>query len=386
MDYRTLLDFCNTESQRRYIQAIIDTGSVRSAAKHLDLSRSSVRYVVGVVKKRAALRGYDPDHDQTHPVPETQRIKGVSTCYGPDGEITQQWVKTREDEQRRLDAIMESLEGLVESLPKLQKSPNIKNKRSQLMNVIPWGDPHFGMYAWAEECGDNFDIDIAKRDLCAAAENLIDRAPNADRCVFINLGDFFHADNMVGMTANHGHILDMDTRLPLIYRMGVAAQVQCINAALRKFHRVEIINVPGNHDEVLAFTLSILMGHLYDKEPRVTVHEAPTQRHYIEHGKVLIGAVHGHKTKDKDLPGIMATEKPEQWGRTKYRYWYRGHHHHDTRQEYHGCVVEQVRTLAARDSHTTNLGYLSGRDMKCITHHAEHGEVGRLICNIDMLK
>jgi len=44
------------------------------------------------------------------------------------------------------------------------------------------------------------------------------------------------------------------------------------------------------------------------------------------------------------------------------------------------------RTLAAPDSHASRGGWISGRDAKVITYHAEHGEVGRITVSADMLK
>ena len=49
-------------------------------------------------------------------------------------------------------------------------------------------------------------------------------------------------------------------------------------------------------------------------------------------------------------------------------------------------IIEQHRTLAAKDAYASRGGWSSGRDSKVITYHKEFGEVGRLTINIDMLK
>jgi len=82
----------------------------------------------------------------------------------------------------------------------------------------------------------------------------------------------------------------------------------------------------------------------------------------------------------------MATEKTEAWGKSEYRYFYRGHHHHDSLKEYTGCVVEQFRTLAAGDSYGVHHGFMSRRDVKLITMHKDYGEVGRQVCSVEMLR
>lgn len=319
--------------------------------------------------------------------PDGMVVKGESTLYdATTGEERLRWVKTGIDGERQREIVAEALTEAARQLPRVKPTVAPTAHDERLMCVYPWGDPHFGMYAWGEETGNDFDLSIARRDLCAAVDHLVSQAPPAKRGVLLNLGDFFHADNMEGITSRSGHVLDMDTRLPKVVRVGVAAVRQCIESALQKHETVDIVNAVGNHDDVLSMVLSVMLANVYEDEPRVIVHDQPTKRHYIEHGKVLIGVTHGHQTKDRDLPGIMAAERSEAWGRTKHRYFYRGHHHHDERLEYNGCMVEQFRTLAAGDAYAVGAGYLAGRDMKCIVHHADYGEVARSVCSIDMLR
>jgi len=356
-------------------------GNKAAAADALGLPRETYR------NRLRAARGVVGRADVDGSVPDGYIIKGRSTLYGPDGEVKAEWVKTTADRERLLEMALDAVKESAKALPKLKPRPaKDKSYNDDLMTVIPWGDPHFGMYAWAEESGDDFDVDIARRDLCGAVDYLVSQAPSSRQCVIANLGDFFHADNMAGMTPGHGHVLDVDTRLQRVMRIGVSAVRQCIHTALSHHEMVHFVPVVGNHDPVLGMAMGVLLANVYENEPRVKVHDAPTLRHYIRHGKTLMGFVHGDRTKDRDLPGIMATERPEDWGLTKHRYFFRGHHHHDSRQEFNGCIVEQVRTLAANDAYATGGGWLSGRDMKLIVMHSEYGEVARTTCGIDMLR
>jgi len=358
-------------------------GTKAEAAKVLGLPYETFRSRLASGNTRFAGRaGVDGS------APDGYMVKGRSTLYGPDGEIKAEWVKTTADRERLLEIAMEAVKESAKALPKLRPRP-IKDKayNDELMTVIPWGDPHFGCYAWGEETGgEDFDTDIAKRDLCAAVDYLVSQGPRSKQCVIANLGDFFHADNHAGMTPGHGNVLDVDSRLQRVMRIGVSAVRQCIHTALERHETVHFVPVVGNHDPVLGMAMGVLLANVYENEPRVIVHDAPTLRHYIRHGKTLLGFVHGDKTKDANLPSIMATEKPEDWGKTRHRYFFRGHHHHDSRVEFNGCIVEQVRTLAANDAYAAGGGYLSGRDMKLIVMHSEHGEVGRTTCSIDMLR
>jgi hypothetical protein len=118
----------------------------------------------------------------------------------------------------------------------------------------------------------------------------------------------------------------------------------------------------------------------------VTVEIEPSKFSYLRFGKVLIASTHGDTVKHAQLPGIMAADRPEDWGQAKHRYWYTGHIHNTTVSEFPGVVCESFRTLAAKDAYAAGHGYRAGRDMRCIVHHKEYGEVARYRCDISMLE
>lgn len=366
-------------------------GNFYAAAKNLKTDASSFRKLVKRARKAAAAAGWAPSEDMVKPAADGFRVKGTSTLYtiGKDGKerISAQWVKTREDQADIEQRVRDWVSGLADEVQRPIEPVDPPGQcNSDLMSFYPMGDPHVGMYAWAAETGANFDLKIAEQDLFAAVDYLVGQSPPSHRAALINLGDFFHTENLAGTTTQSGHALDTDGRLHKMLDTGYRVIRRCIHRMLEKHAEVEIINAPGNHDRVLAMAMSLALRSIYEDEPRLVVHDAPTMRHYIQHGKCLIGVVHGDQTKDHELPGIMATERAEQWGQTKFRYFWRGHHHHDSRKEYNGCMVEQFRTLAAGDAYAIGHGYLSGRDMKCIVMHKDYGERARFTCGIDVLR
>lgn len=381
-----LLEYCVSEQEKLYLSATIEHGSMRSAAKAVGVNDGTIRQAVDRVRYRAAKMGYAPEADMTKPTVGPYVVKGTSTLYDDEGNPRLQWVKTSLDKEAQLEIMKQAVEAICADVKPTKAIPPPPDVNDQLISIYPWGDPHVGMYAWADEVGENFDLSIAEQDMCNAVDYLVERSPASRRGVLINLGDFFHYTNMMGTTERSGHILDRDSRTAKMIDVGVRIIRRCIERMREKHEIVELVNAPGNHDEVFAHFLNVMFRALYENEPRVVIHDAPTTRHYLIHGKCLIGVVHGHQTKDRDLAGIMATERPGEWGQTKHRVFFRGHHHHDNRVEYNGCIVEQMRTLAPGDAYAVGGGYLSGRDMKCIVMHSEFGEQMRLTCGIDVLR
>jgi hypothetical protein len=161
--------------------------------------------------------------------------------------------------------------------------------------------------------------------------------------------------------------------------------VHLVYRLLEKHEEVIVFNERGNHDDVSAIAMSIALDMYFHNNPRVKVTEPAAYYHFYEFGKNLLGFTHGDGAKENDLPGVMAHDESEAWGRTKHRVFHRGHFHHDRSVDLVGCTVETHRTLAATDAWHRKSGYRSKRDMKVITYHREYGEIARSRVNLDMV-
>jgi hypothetical protein len=376
-----------TSVQRNYIDAVREHGSVSKAAAALGVNRRSLQRSLASLRAAAARRGFSPAHDMTHAVPAPFVVKGVSTLYDGDGAVRAQWVKTKQDSSLAEAALREFVDSLVEDVR--GKAPLVKppaHANEDLLAVYPMGDPHFGMYAWADEAGEDFDLKIAEDLTCAAIDRLVGSAPPAKTAVILELGDFFHTDNSSNQTMRSGNALDVDTRWARVLQVGLRAMVYCIKRTLEKHEKVVVRIVKGNHDDHSSLALALALDAYFSSNPRVKVDLSPAEFWYFQFGRVLIGSTHGDKAKPGQLPGVMATDRPVEWGAAKYRYWYRGHVHHDSVQEFPGVTCESFRTLAARDAWHAGMGYRAGRDMRCIVHHREFGEIERHRCDIAMLQ
>lgn len=380
-----------TETEARYLDALDEHGSTRKAAKALGCSDGTLNGAIARVRKRAALQGYSPEHDQTRPVPDGQRLRGVSTLYDQDGQVRAQWVKSAADSERREQILLEAIQGaLTDFRGTAPKVPVCKESRSRdaqrLLTVYPAADLHLGMYSWSAESGEDYDCEIAESLLMGAVDRLVTAAPASSEALILNIGDYIHADNSSNRTERSGAVLDVDTRWSRVIEVGIRALIHCVFRALEKHQTVRVRNLRGNHDPHTTVMLSHMLRLYFEGNKRVIVDAEPGWFWYYRWGKVLIGSTHGDKTKPADLPGIMAADRPEDWGASRHRYWFTGHIHHKTVHEFPGCIMETFRTLAAKDSYHAGSGYRSGRDMQSIIMDAEHGEIERHRVDVGMLQ
>lgn len=356
-------------------------GNERAAARILGVNQGSVRHR----KRMLARKGWSPDHDMTKTVPDGYMVKGVSTLY-VDGVAKAQWVKSAVDAERFEAMIREACIAACEDLPRVPARKSAGVFLKHLMACYPIGDAHIGMLSWPEETGESWDLSIAERVQCGAMAHLVEGAPAAEKATIVNLGDWFHYDGLEPVTARSGHVLDSDGRYAKMVRVGMKVMRQCIESALSKHRTVHVINVVGNHDDTGALWMSIALGHMYANEPRVTIDQSPAAFTYFRHGKVLVGCHHGNTCKPDKLAGVMAADRPKDWGDSEHRYWWLGHVHHESVKEYPGVRLETFNTLAAKDAWATASGYRAARNMKCIVLHAEFGEVARHTVNPAMLE
>lgn len=376
-----------TETQKRYLDAVAEHGSMRAAAKALGLTESTIRMSMGALRLRAALKGYSPEHDMTHAAPDTHMVKGVSSYYGSDGRLIGQWVKTKLDDAVAIQAMKDAARAFVADLPALPAPPAPLEFST---DVIPWiqiGDAHIGMLAHEWEVGETFNLEIAEAELLGAIDVLVSEMPPVERCVINDLGDATHYDNATGTTAHSGHVLDKDGRFPAMLRVYSRVMRSIVDKALTKARHVDVIVNQGNHSRINDFWMREMLEVVYGHTGRVHVLNNDTPFIAYRMGNTLVMTHHSDKVKPRDLIGVMTTDFRSDFGATHYHYIDIGHiHHRKVAAEHPSIVVESWNNLAPGDQWSHDSGYRAKRSISVVLRSRTYGEVGRRVLPVQEVR
>jgi DNA repair exonuclease SbcCD nuclease subunit len=214
---------------------------------------------------------------------------------------------------------------------------------------------------------------------------MITASPNAKTGIVCQLGDFLHQDSIEPVTPMSRHLLDSDGRFAKVVATAIRILRKIVDGALVKHEQVIVVMAEGNHDISSSIWLRLMFKALYENEPRLTVIDSQLPYYVHQHGSTMLGFHHGHLKKNDQLPLLFAAQFPRIWGDTTKRYVHTGHRHHVEEKEHSGMIVIQHPTLAARDAYAARGGWIAERQVRAITYHSSHGEVGRVVIVPEML-
>jgi predicted phosphodiesterase len=414
-----------TEGERKFIDALKKHGSASAAAKSLGLKTDAVWSAFARLRRRAAQRGWAPEHgwnppaERTEPagtIPDGFEIEKVTDNVGPDGARLQAWNKLRQArgeavppppdfalkrfsqatvgdrevmtwksfEPERVARWQSVKDAIAEAVKPYEggggcfEGPDPERLHNTL-SMYCLGDPHIGMLAWGEETGADFDLKIADRITNEAVIRMCAAAPPSKQAALVLIGDNFHADTDQQVTPGHGHKLDVDTRKKKVWRTAKRMWRIQADRMLEKHSEVRVHIIAGNHDPETAFHLAEWLDAWYRNEPRLTVADCIREHQYFRFGNNLIGLTHGHLSTPDQLAMVMANDMPDDWAACKAgeRHWLLGHEHKKAFGESGGCTWERLRTLAPADAYAARHHWRSKRAGVVITLDPLAGEILR---------
>ena len=240
-------------------------------------------------------------------------------------------------------------------------------------------DLHYGKAGWKDEVGEEYNRHECQRRLLATTDVMLSRVAlfGTPKKFIVGAGsDWFHIDNETnGGSTTRGTPQDTDGTWARIFLEGSELAAAYIER-LRAVAPVTIVCMAGNHDRLSSIMLTAWLKERFRNAGDVTVEVSPAPRHYMTIGNTLVGITHGDDTKDQKLPGLMAAEAREAWGKTLHRLWFTGHWHSMISNEFHGVRVIHVPSLAGTDLWHARSGYVANR--KALTAYIIEDDEGMI--------
>lgn len=334
---------------------------------------------------RLARLGKAPGHFESGVAPGFLMGK-ITVQRSAAGDVERTWERQSPDQERWIEACRAAAGALAAELPRIEPSETPLQTSDSLCTVYTLTDAHIGMLAWHREGGADWDLGIAERLITGCFAEAIKGTPRSRMAILNHLGDLLHYDGLQAVTPTSHHILDADGRFTKMVEVAVRVLRRVIAMLLDKHERVHLVLAEGNHDMASSVWLRTMFKALYEKEPRITVDDSALPYYCYRHGETLLAFHHSHLKKNAQLPLLIATQFPGDWGASRHRYIHTGNLHHRDEKEHTGATVIQHPTLAARDAYAARGGWHAERAMDAITYHSRFGQVGRVTVTPEMLE
>tara|TARA_R110002020_G_scaffold267311_3_gene482443 strand:+ start:5023 stop:6105 length:1083 start_codon:yes stop_codon:yes gene_type:complete len=282
--------------------------------------------------------------------------------------------------EKRFKPILEELRSYS---PKFDKI-----KRTQISDphciVFDPSDIHVGKLASRIETGESYNISKAVSQVDKAIDGLILKANgfNIDKVVLVMGNDVLHTDN--GKTTTSGTPQDTDGTWHQAFTSSKRMYVRTIEKLL-SLADVHVIFCPSNHDYMSGWMLAQTIEAYFRKSKNVTFDSTISHRKYFSYGTNMISLSHGDGAKLIDIPLLVATERPEMWNKSTYRYIYLHHIHHKqthkfmSGKDFIGITAEYLRSPSPADSWHHRNGYVGAKKaIEAFIHSLHNGQVARL--------
>lgn len=277
------------------------------------------------------------------------------------------WLRRKVAENALREVSAELLKAFVEQAP--LRPAIVRRQPGDGMFEIALFDLHFGKLAWGEECGCDYNPEIATTLFWNALEDLLEKgaALRPAKILFPIGNDFLHTD-ILGRTTTAGTPQDS----AITWKDAFVRGWQLLHQGIEQLRKVAPVYVPvvnGNHDAMGAYHLGEVIRAAFSRTSDVTVDNSAAQRKYVSYHKCLLGLTHGSEEKHAQLGLLMASERPTEWAKStpSAREFHIGHLHHKRSMkllpaaDVGGVLVRVIPSLTGLDSWHASKGYFSQR-------------------------
>jgi hypothetical protein len=133
-----------------------------------------------------------------------------------------------------LEKFQEAVDKIVEGIEPVEPVEfAYGDVETDCMTIYSIGDSHIGMFSEMVETGVEHGLDRALSVTKSAIQRLIDKSSATEECFIIDVGDYFHCDNMENKTSHNGNPLDVEGRYSTVLEAGLRLATELIDIAMK---------------------------------------------------------------------------------------------------------------------------------------------------------
>ena len=273
------------------------------------------------------------------------------------------WMNKKATAQVFQDSFVEFLKEYQPSSQEIM-SPKIEPQKQYGCLVINKQDSHLNKYDVDGEnkMEDRFAAIIEKTETIISQARL---SNNLDQIKYIIGSDEFNSEwtNATTKGTPQTNILPYQES----FKMICEHEIQMITLLLQSCGELEVIYVPGNHDEYAGWHLINWLSTFFRDEYRVKFDDSPKYRKYVSYGSSAMMFNHGDAIKPSKLAGLFPMEFKKEWSRHNNYYIFTGDKHHELSQDFNGIKFYQIPAFSNaksqwddKNGYTVSKGEVTG--------------------------
>ena len=289
-------------------------------------------------------------------------------CYS--SKITVRPNKGIENLQEVIEKFLTNYKGPVITTPSYEPVAS-----SKVLEVC-FPDLHFGLEANALEGEEDFNSEILYQKMMLATDSILDQIKSFNgrfHAIYLSfIGDIMDYDTAKKTTTAGTPRIESG-----IFERDYNIALECLSNILYVISQattcpIHITYVPGNHDELLGYTILRTLQAMYGNNKRFNFDITQRSRKYIVVGKNLIGYTHGKMDKNR-INQWLYTEAKQHISFVDRIEVHAGHLHHEVTEDVNGVVVRYLPTIAGKSIWEFNKGYNSYRNLLSFIWDTENG-------------
>lgn len=234
----------------------------------------------------------------------------------------------------------------VKPIPRVFKIQ--KDEKLPKVNIVlPKQDAHLNKF----DIGGDNDIDKRFRTIEASIERIVRKAQfgnSIDKVTYIVGSDQFNSE-WTTTTTKGTQMQNILTYQDAFNRIG-EHESGIINFLLENANKVDVLFIPGNHDEYVGWHLVNWLQALFTNTQRLKFDTSPLNRKYEKYGNSALMFNHGDTMLAKDLAHKFPIEFRHSWSSCENYYCFSGDRHKELSTDIHGIKFYQVPALSTAKS------------------------------------